>query len=257
MRQRPIRSQLYLPILRFGITDEDWGFVILAGVTGYAAPFALGLRFYHLPAELIGWVVTMGLSVLALNVIRMGQRQFQLLIVAADTGLRRNELFTIESTDLNFEDRVITVRAINAKTNRPRQIPMAQRVYEELKKLCEKNPSGKVFGGLVEVKRSFRTACKLAGIEDLHLHDFRHAFVSRSILAGVPPAVALKASGHASDEWKRYLNVTPNQLQNLLKPIGDQKAEEVKSYGMGVLRQLREALGYDEIADLITLLNDR
>lgn len=202
-------------------------------------------------------MVTMGLSVLALNVIRMGQRQFQLLIVAADTGLRRNELFTIESTDLNFEDRVITVRAINAKTNRPRQIPMTQRVYEELKKLCEKNPSGKVFGGLVEVKRSFRTACKLAGIEDLHLHDFRHAFVSRSILAGVPPAVALKASGHASDEWKRYLNVTPNQLQNLLKPIGDQKAEEVKSYGMGVLRQLREALGYDEIADLITLLNDR
>ncbi len=26
MRPRPIRSQLYLPIFRFGITDEDWGF---------------------------------------------------------------------------------------------------------------------------------------------------------------------------------------------------------------------------------------
>jgi hypothetical protein len=74
MRQRPIRSQLYLPILRFGITDEDWGLVILVGVIGYAAPFALGLEFFHLPAELIGWLVTMGLSILALNVIRRKSR---------------------------------------------------------------------------------------------------------------------------------------------------------------------------------------
>lgn len=74
MRPRPIRSQLYLPILRFGITDEDWGFVILAGVIGYAAPFALRLEFFHLPVELIGWLLTMGLSVLALNLIRSKSR---------------------------------------------------------------------------------------------------------------------------------------------------------------------------------------
>jgi hypothetical protein len=72
----------------------------------------------------------------------------------------------------------------------------------------------------------------------------------------VPPAVALKASGHASDEWKRYLNVTPNQLQKLFKPLDGQDAEEVKSYGLNVLRQLRESLEYDEIANLIASLND-
>lgn len=74
MRQRPIRSQLYLPILRFGITDDDWGGVIIASVTGYAVPFALGLEFYHLPAELIGWVAMMALSILALNIIRRKSR---------------------------------------------------------------------------------------------------------------------------------------------------------------------------------------
>jgi hypothetical protein len=36
MQPRPIRSQIYLPVLRFGITDEDWGIVLLAGVLGYA-----------------------------------------------------------------------------------------------------------------------------------------------------------------------------------------------------------------------------
>ena len=51
------------------------------------------------------------------------------------------------------------VRAFNAKTNLPRLIPMTLRVYEELLKLCEKNPGGHLFGGLKEVKRSFGTAC--------------------------------------------------------------------------------------------------
>ena len=74
MRTRPIRSQLYLPILRFGITDEDWGFVILASIAGYAVPFALGIEVFHIPAELIGWGVMMGASVLALNLIRRKSR---------------------------------------------------------------------------------------------------------------------------------------------------------------------------------------
>ena len=180
-----------------------------------------------------------------------------ILIVAADTGLRRNELFTLGPADLDFERRIINVRAINAKTNRVRQIPMTQRVYEELTKLVDQNPAEYIFGGITEVKRSFGTACRLNGIKDLHFHDLRHAFVSRSILAGVPPAVALKASGHASDEWKRYLNMTPNQLQNLFKPLEGQKEEEVKEYGLEVLRQLRDALGYSEIATLIASLETR
>ncbi len=74
MQQRPIRSQIYLPVLRFGITDEDWGFVILASVAGYAVPFLLGLKIYRIPAELVGWLITMGLSVLTLNLIRKQSR---------------------------------------------------------------------------------------------------------------------------------------------------------------------------------------
>lgn len=74
MQHRPIRSQLYLPVLRFGITDEDWGFVILAGVAGYAVPFLLDWKVWRLPVELIGWVLMMGLAVAALNVIRRQSR---------------------------------------------------------------------------------------------------------------------------------------------------------------------------------------
>jgi integrase len=170
------------------------------------------------------------------------------IIIASNTGLRQNEMFTLSwaEKDIDFEQQLIKLRAINSKVNKPRSIPMTQRVYDELMRLYEQNfnhPSGLVFGGLKETKRSFNTACRLKGILDLHKHDLRHAFVTRTILAGIPPAVVLKASGHSSDEWKRYLNVTPDALQGLFNPLPGQDAEAVKAYGTDVMWQLTEALG--------------
>jgi integrase-like protein len=124
---------------------------------------------------------------------------------------------------------------------------MTRRVHDRLKELYDQtgnDPSGLVFGGLRDVKRSFGTACETKGIADLHLHDLRHAFVTRTILAGIPPAIVLKASGHSSEEWKRYLNVTPDVLRGLLEPFPGQDSETVRAYGLDVLKQLTEALGY-------------
>jgi integrase len=177
-----------------------------------------------------------------------------ILIVAADTGLRKNELLTLTVSDLDFNERVIRLRAINAKTNRKRGIPMTTRVQSELQKLsAKKQVDDFVFDGVGDFKRSFGTLKRTAGIDELNFHDFRHAFVSRSILAGVPTAIVLKASGHASEEWKRYLNVTPDQLRRLLDPVGEQTAEEVKDFARSVMKGLREAMQYDEIEKLFEL----
>jgi hypothetical protein len=48
--------------------------------------------------------------------------------------------------------------------------------------------------------------------------------------------------------------MTPAQLQSLFNPLNGQNAEEVRAYGLNVLRQLREALAYDEVATLRELL---
>lgn len=171
-----------------------------------------------------------------------------LLVIAADTGLRKNELLTLAwKTDIDFVSRQINVRAVNAKTNTERPIPMTERVYNRLLNLhvtAKDQGSDLVFGGLGDMKKAFGTACRLTKIENLHWHDLRHAFVTRTILAGIPPAVVLKASGHSSDEWKRYLNVTPDVLRGLLNPLPEQDAKEVHAYGIEVLRQLTTALGY-------------
>lgn len=74
MQARPVRSQIYLPVLRFGITDEDWGVVILASILGYAVPFLLGWKINNIPLELVGWLVVMGLSIGVLNLMRRKNR---------------------------------------------------------------------------------------------------------------------------------------------------------------------------------------
>ncbi len=174
-----------------------------------------------------------------------------ILIIAADTGLRKNELLTLTIGDLDFVQKEIRLRAINAKTNRKREIPMTSRVFLELSELAKGQAENDfVFGGVKDFKRSFGTLKITSKIGDLNFHDFRHAFVSRSILAGIPSAIVLKASGHASEEWQRYLNVTPDQLRRLLEPIGEQTSESVKEYAKTVMKGLREAMRYDEIEKL-------
>ena len=74
MQSRPVRSQIYLPVLRFGITDEDWAFVIVAAIAGYAIPFLFGMKIGNVPLEIVGWLVMMGLSIFVLNIIRRQTR---------------------------------------------------------------------------------------------------------------------------------------------------------------------------------------
>lgn len=191
-----------------------------------------------------------------------------ILIIALDTGLRRNELFTLEwDADISFQKKRITLRPQNAMTNVGRTIPMTQRVHATLLQLAEHIQTTKnredafggkyigaasesfdhrlVFGGTKEIKRSYHTALKLAGIGDLTFHDLRHAYITRTILSGVPPAVVLKASGHSSEEWKRYLNVDPHSMASLFQPANDrQPAAEVHQYGLDIMDGLAQSLGF-------------
>jgi len=175
-----------------------------------------------------------------------------LIIVAADTGLRRNELLTLEINDLDFEQRRIRLRAINAKTNKARVVPMTARVDAALRGVVDTWTDGPLFGAR-NISRAWRNVKAAAGVEGLHLHDLRHAFVSRAILAGVPLTLALQASGHShqSGEWLRYSNLTAAHLRGLLQPHGDQTAEEVRAFARDVLHGLRDALGYSEIERLL------
>jgi len=78
-----------------------------------------------------------------------------------------------------------------------------------------------------DVKRSFHTACRKAGITDLHFHDLRHTFASHLVMAGVDITTVSKLLGHKSLTMTlRYSHLAPNHLQNavnMLNITGEQK----------------------------------
>lgn len=75
---RPVRSLIYLPILRFGLTDQDWMFVLIGGVIGYTIPYVLGLSLWGIPLEIVCSALFVILSVLIMNILRVKKRPLYL-----------------------------------------------------------------------------------------------------------------------------------------------------------------------------------
>ncbi|WP_068615362.1 tyrosine-type recombinase/integrase [Paenibacillus tuaregi] len=69
----------------------------------------------------------------------LGFRDYALLILLFDTGLRINEALSLTVDDLNGVDRTITVRANIAKNGTSRSVPISNRTAELLAALAQEN----------------------------------------------------------------------------------------------------------------------
>ena len=78
MRARPIRSQIYLPVVRFGVRDTDWKFVIAIVLLSYALPFFFNLRVLAFSAGNLDHAHLHVASVAFFNFVRIGRRPFWL-----------------------------------------------------------------------------------------------------------------------------------------------------------------------------------
>jgi integrase len=138
------------------------------------------------------------------------------LMLALDCALRRGEIFTLRWSDINLDNRTITVRAFNCKTARSRTVAMTGRVFDDLQMRWEqsrKQIDSLVFGVKVTVRTSFAKACRAAGINDFHLHDCRHTAITRMIRVGIPPVEVMLVSGHATLSCLyRYTNLENDSL---------------------------------------------
>lgn len=134
-----------------------------------------------------------------------------ILIAALDTGMRRGELFKLTWQDIDFEDRLIQVRATTTKTLRARTVGMTERLAIELASLYErstKNPEDLIFGITDTVKKAFASVCHEAGIEGFRFHDARHTAITRMVQSGMPAHLIMKVSGHTQPvTFTRYVNV--------------------------------------------------
>jgi len=59
------------------------------------------------------------------------------------------------------------------------------------------------------IKTAWRTACRLADIQDCRFRDLRHTAISRMVQSGLPHAEIMKTTGHTQlKTFLRYVNLT-------------------------------------------------
>lgn len=74
MRARPIRPNIYLPVVRFGVADSDWFSVLLISCAAYLAPIPFGGTVFYVPLQMWTWLLATLGSIAFFNYIRIGKR---------------------------------------------------------------------------------------------------------------------------------------------------------------------------------------
>jgi integrase len=180
-------------------------------------------------AESVGGSVTTAIA------IARGKREHlrPILIAARDTGLRQGALLSLTWSMVSFKlegeeaavGDVIRIPKGPRNKKRPPAIWLTARLRVELSKLwrqSDKRPETKIFGGITEIKRSYGTACRLAGVTDLHFHDWRHGYATDLMEAGVEERLAMRAVGHTNTETHAiYTNVDERLAREIAERLDE------------------------------------
>jgi integrase len=131
-----------------------------------------------------------------------------ILICAIDTGMRAGEMFKLRWADVDLFTQTILIRAFNTKTLQARSVHMTDRLHREFAHLASAAPApdALVFGVATNVKRSFTSARREAGLDGLRFHDLRHTAATR-LCAGLSLPEVGRILGHQQPGTTyRYVN---------------------------------------------------
>lgn len=78
MKLRPVRPNIYLPVVRFGVADSDWLSVLLISCASYLAPVPFGITLLYVPLQMWTWLLVTAGSIAFFNYIRIGRRPYWL-----------------------------------------------------------------------------------------------------------------------------------------------------------------------------------
>jgi hypothetical protein len=78
MRQRPVRPNIYLPVVRFGVADSDWFSILLISCSCYLAPVPFGITLLYVPLQMWTWLFATAGAIAFFNYIRIGRKPYWL-----------------------------------------------------------------------------------------------------------------------------------------------------------------------------------
>jgi integrase len=154
-----------------------------------------------------------------------------ILVCALATGMRLGEILKLEWPHVDFARAEIYLISTNTKTLTFRPVPITAPLLTELEHLKAEFVSieGKpdlVFGVETNVKRSFKTACELAGIkhggiDGLTFHCLRHTAGTRMVKRGMSLAEVARILGHADIKTTyRYISADSDVMDKARAALG-------------------------------------
>lgn len=178
----------------------------------------------------------------------------ELVLTALKTGMRLGELIGLQWGDIDWENRLISVRhswcncaqALGSpKNNNIRYINMTTDLHEVLRK--RRQATGFVFTDAngnfnhSQLNRKLKRVCEKAGLRPIGWHTLRHTFASHLVIRGAPLPVVQKLLGHSSIEMTmRYTHLAPSTLQTAIDLL-DPAAALLTGFGQQVGNRWREA----------------
>lgn len=151
-------------------------------------------------------------------------RDFCMMLVMLETGVRVNEASNIMLSDINRKMRLLTVRSETAKTREERHLPTSAKTMKYLDRLisiAENNGELYLFPssyggrmGTLAIIKNFEKYGKKAGIDKRTTpHIFRHTMAVNSVKDGMDIFTLQKLLGHSNiTTTRQYIQLNTDDL---------------------------------------------
>jgi integrase len=142
-----------------------------------------------------------------------------MLLIAYHLGQRFGEITNLTWDRVDLQRGFITLRSIDTKTKKARQVPLTPAVRMVLGDLAKvrRLDTNHVFlyegQPIKSIKTALKRAKRLSGVEGFRFHDLRHCAATNLRRAGVDTATDMRIVGHKSEKmWKRYNAIDEKDL---------------------------------------------
>lgn len=147
-----------------------------------------------------------------------------IIITALQTGMRRGEILNLKWNNIDFTQGFIEL--LETKSGKSRKIPISSTLKEVL--LGIKRNSEYVFvnprtnGPYTDLKKSFHTVIKKAGINNFRFHDLRHTVATRLVEKNIDLFVVQDILGHSKiTTTQRYAHPVPQRKLDAIEVLNN------------------------------------
>lgn len=153
-----------------------------------------------------------------------------IVITALNAGMRKGEILGLKWENIDLKNNFILLD--KTKNGSRREVPINGTLRSTLLSLPRRLDIKYVFydpktgKSYQDIKRSFHSALRKAGIQDFHFHDLRHTFASHLVMAGVDITTVKELLGHKTLTMTlRYAHLAPAHKVNAVEML-DKKLNE-------------------------------